>query len=231
MFHNLKRKIRNTFIAGLLVTIPIAFTFFILNFLFKKLDSTLSPAFTNMLIYFGVSISPEFRIPGVGVVITALIIFLVGVLATNIFGRELVKLGEMIVEKIPVVRSIYTGTKQVAQTILDADIETFSKVVMVEFPRKGLWALGFITCANRGEIQQKTGSEVLNVFVPTTPNPTSGFLVFVPNDQIIELSMTIEEGIKFAISGGIVAPYYQKPGDEKNVKVQSIKNLKSSAEI
>ena len=213
------------------MTIPIAFTFFILNFLFNKLDNALSPAFTSTLIYFGVPISPSFRIPGVGVIITILIIFLIGVLATNIFGRELVKLGEMIVEKIPVVRSIYTGTKQVAQTVLDADIETFSKVVMVEFPRKGLWALGFITCENKGEIQYKTGAEIINVFVPTTPNPTSGFLVFAPKDQIIELTMTIEEGLKFAISGGSVAPPYLPSDNERKIEVQSMGNLKSSKEV
>ena len=172
MFSNLKRSIRNIFIAGLLVTIPIAFTFFILNFLFKKLDSTLSPIFTQILITFGAPITSDFRIPGVGVIMTLLVIFLVGVFATNIFGRELVRLGEKILAKIPVVRSVYTGTKQVVQTILDAEIETFRKVVMIEFPRKGLWALGFITCENKGEIQQITSEEILNVFVPTTPNPT-----------------------------------------------------------
>lgn len=159
---------------------------------------------------------------------TVAIIFLIGALATNIFGRELVKLGEKILNKIPVVRSIYTGTKQVVQTILDAQIETFSKVVMVEFPRKGLWAIGFITCENRGEIQHLTGQEVLNVFVPTTPNPTSGFLVFAPKDQIIELSMTIEEGLKFAISGGIVSPSYP-PSDQETVEVQSIKAVKKAS--
>ena len=195
------------------------------------LDSALSPVFTRILIFFGASISPDFRIPGIGVMMTILIIFFVGVLATNIFGRELVKLGEKIVEKIPVVRSIYTGTKQVAQTILDAEIETFSKVVMLEFPRKGLWALGFITCENKGEIQYKTGEKILNVFVPTTPNPTSGFLVFVPKTQIIELNMTIEEGLKFAISGGIVAPPHLESEDQNKIEIQSMNDLKSSAEV
>ena len=230
MFNNLKRNIRNTFIAGLLVTIPIAFTFFILNFLFNKLDSTLSPVFTKTLITFGVPITPDFRIPGVGVIMTLIIIFLVGVLTTNIFGRELVRLGEKILAKIPFVRSVYTGTKQVVQTVLDADAETFSSVVMIEFPRKGLWALGFITCENKGEVQQKTGEEILNVFVPTTPNPTSGFLVFAPKDQIIELTMTIEEGLKFAISGGIVAPPYP-PDAQEPIEVQSMKDLKNVTKL
>ena len=230
MFIELKRNIRNTFIAGLLVTIPIAFTFFILNFLFKKLDSALSPVFTQILITFGVPITPDFRLPGVGVIMTLVIILLVGIFTTNIFGRELVRLGEKILAKIPVVRSIYTGTKQVVQTILDAEVETFSSVVMVEFPRKGLWALGFITCENKGEIQQKTGEEILNVFVPTTPNPTSGFLVFVPKHQVIVLTMTIEEGLKFAISGGIVAPQYPSEG-QGAIEVQSMEGLKEATKV
>ncbi|MFQ5717698.1 MAG: DUF502 domain-containing protein, partial [Nitrospinales bacterium] len=113
MLAKLKRRMRNIFITGLLVTIPIAFTFFILNFLFNKLDSALSPSFTKVLIYWGVPVSENFRIPGVGVFMTVAIIFLVGLLATNIFGKKLVHLGEKIVEKIPVVRNIYTCTKQV----------------------------------------------------------------------------------------------------------------------
>ena len=230
MFTNLKRNIRNTFIAGLLVTIPVVFTFFILNFLFKKLDSALSPVFTQILIAIGIPITSNFRIPGVGVIMTLVIIFLAGVFATNIFGREFVRLGEKILAKIPVVRSVYIGTKQVVQTILDAEIETFSKVVMIEFPREGLWALGFITCENKGEIQQKTGGEILNVFVPTTPNPTSGFLVFASKDQVIDLSMTIEEGLKFAISGGIVAPPYPPEGQEQ-IEVQSMKDLKKVTKV
>jgi uncharacterized membrane protein len=206
LFPKLKKRLRNIFIAGLLVTIPIAFTYFILNFLFKKLDNALSPYFTKFLMLLGTPVTEGFRLPGVGVFMTVVIIFLVGLFTTNIFGKKLVQIGEKILARIPIVRSIYTGTKQVATTVLDADIETFNEVVLVEFPRKGLHALGFITCENRGEIQHKIAAEVVNVFVPTTPNPTSGFLVFASRDQIIPLSMTIEEGLKFAISGGIVAP-------------------------
>jgi uncharacterized membrane protein len=187
---------------------PLAFTFFILNFLFKKLDNALSPYFTKFLITFGTPVAENFRLPGVGVFMTAVIIFLVGLFTTNIFGKKLVQLGEKILARIPIVRSIYTGTKQVVTTILDADIETFNEVVLIEFPRKGLFALGFVTCENKGEIQHKIDDDVVNVFVPTTPNPTSGFLVFSPRNQIIPLSMSIEDGLKFAISGGIVSPPY-----------------------
>ncbi|MFQ5673939.1 MAG: DUF502 domain-containing protein [Nitrospinales bacterium] len=228
MFIKIKHRIRNVFIAGLLVTIPIAFTFFILNFLFKNLDRALSPAFTKMLIFFGVPIQESFRIPGVGVMMTLIIIFLVGVFTTNIFGKKLVHLGERILQKIPVVRSIYTGTKQVVSTIVDADIETFSKVVLVEFPRKELFAIGFITCENKGEVQARTEEDVVNVFVPTTPNPTSGFLVFASRDQIIELSMSIEEGVKYVVSGGIVSPPF--PGG-KEIDIRAVKQPKDIKDL
>lgn len=213
MIAKLKRRMRNVFIAGLLVTIPIAFTFFILNFLFNKLDRAVSPSFTKVLIYWGVPVAENFRIPGVGIFMTVTIIFLIGLLATNIFGKKLVHLGEKIVEKIPVVRNIYTGTKQVISALVDADIETFSQVVLVEFPRKGIHAIGFVTRETQGEIQAKTDEDMVNVFVPTTPNPTSGFLVFIPKDETVKLSMTIEEAIKYVISGGIVSPPFPE-GDE-----------------
>lgn len=228
MLSKLKRRLRNYFIAGLLVTIPIAFTFFILNFLFKNLDRALSPAFTRMLIFFGAPIAESFRIPGVGVFMTVAIIFLVGLFTTNIFGKKLIHLGEKIVQKIPVVRNIYTGTKQVVTTIVDANIETFSQVVLLEFPRKGIFAIGFITCENRGEIQAKMDEDIVNVFVPTTPNPTSGFLIFSPRNQVTELSMSIEDGIKYVISGGIVAPPYP---EGKTIDVKDIKDLKDIRDI
>ena len=225
MLIRLKRRIRNIFIAGLLVTIPIAFTFFLLNFLFKNLDRALSPLFTKTLIFVGVPVEESFRIPGVGVVMTLIIIFLVGVFTTNIFGKKLVHYGENILQKIPVVRSIYTGTKQEVSTIVDADIETFNQVVLVEFPRRDLFAIGFITCENKGEVQAQIEENVVYVFIPTTPNPASGFLVFVPNDQVIELSLTFEEVIKYVVSGGIVSPPFPKDNE------LSIKTVKGPEDI
>ena len=229
MLTGIKRHIRNVFITGLLVTLPIAFTFFILNFLFENLDNALSPAFTKALIYIGIPIKTDFRIPGVGVAMTLFFIFLVGVFATNIFGKQLVSLGERIVEKIPVVRSVYAGTKQVLTTILDADIKAFSQVVLVEFPRKGTYALGLITSETKGEVQAKTEADVLNVFVPTTPNPTSGFLVFVPKEDVVKLSMSVEDGLKFVISGGLLVPPYPPKG--KSIDMQSVKNPEFQKDI
>jgi len=203
-----KRRVRNIFITGLLVTLPIAFTIFILNFLFKTLDNWLSPSITKLLILAGAPILEDFRVPGLGVAATVFIIFLVGVLTKNIFGAKLVQLGEMIVEKIPIVRNIYTGAKQVVTTIAHTDTNAFNRVVLIEFPRKGIHAMGFVTSETKGEVQALTEGDVVSVFVPTTPNPTSGFLVFLPQNDIIDLTMSVEDGIKLIISCGIVTPKF-----------------------
>ena len=203
-----KRRVRNIFITGLLVTLPIAFTIFILNFLFKTLDNWLSPSITKLLILAGAPILEDFRVPGLGVAATVFIIFLVGVLTKNIFGAKLVQLGEMIVEKIPIVRNIYTGAKQVVTTIAHTDTNAFNRVVLIEFPRKGIHAMGFVTSETKGEVQALTDGDVVSVFVPTTPNPTSALLVFLPQNDIIDLTMSVEDGIKLIISCGIVTPKF-----------------------
>jgi uncharacterized membrane protein len=200
----LKRRIRNVFITGLLITLPIALTYFILQFLFKNLDA-LSPVFTKILIDLGAPIPEGYRIPALGLVITLLIVLAVGWFTTNFFGKRLIHLGESIVERIPYVRRIYKGSKQVVQSIAHADTSAFRKVVLLEFPRRGMLAIGFVTGESRGEVQEYTREDVLNVFVPTMPNPTSGFLVFAPPEELTEVDMSIEDGIKYVVSGGIVS--------------------------
>jgi len=199
----IKRRIRNIFITGLLITLPIAITFFILKFLFNNLDA-LSPVFTDLLIQAGAPIPEGFRIPFLGFLMTFLIILLVGFLTTNIVGKQVVHLGENLVEKIPFVRRIYSGTKQVVVAFANADADSFKKVVLIEFPRKGVHAIGFVTGEAGREIRQHTSAKYINVFIPTTPNPTSGFLVFAPPEEVQEIAMSIEDGVKYVISGGIV---------------------------
>ena len=189
----------------MLITLPIALTWFILQFLLKNFDA-LSPVFTRMLIQLGAPIPEGFRIPFLGLVVTLLIVLAVGWLTTNFFGKKLFELGELMIEKIPFVRRIYKGSKQVVSSIAEADTSTFRKVVLIEFPRRGLLAIGFVTGESRGEVQRITRENMLNVFVPTMPNPTSGFLIFSPPEELTEVSMTIEEGIKYVVSGGIVTP-------------------------
>ena len=203
MFTKLNPRIRNVFITGLLITLPIALTYFILQFLFKNLDA-LSPVFTKVLIDLGAPIPEGYRIPALGLVITLLIVLAVGWFTTNFFGKRMILLGENIVGKIPFVRRIYKGSKQVVQSIAHADTRAFRKVVLIEFPRRGMLAIGFVTGEARGEVQKNTCDDVLNVFVPTMPNPTSGFLVFAPPEELTEIDMSIEDGVKYVVSGGIV---------------------------
>ncbi|MBN4079795.1 DUF502 domain-containing protein [bacterium AH-315-C08] len=218
MFKKLQRRIRNVFITGLLITLPIALTYFILQFLFKNLDA-LSPVFTQILIDLGAPIPEGYRIPALGLVITLLIVLAVGWFTTNFFGKRLIHLGEKIVGKIPFVRRIYKGSKQVVQSIAHADTRAFRKVVLIEFPRRGMLAIGFVTGEARGEVQENTCEDVLNVFVPTMPNPTSGFLVFAPPEELTEIDMSIEDGVKYVVSGGIVTTEGLKISEAKDIKI------------
>jgi uncharacterized membrane protein len=214
----LQRRFRNVFITGLLITLPIALTYFILQFLFKNLDA-LSPVFTKILINLGAPIPEGYRIPALGLVITLLIVLTVGWFTTNFFGKRLILMGENIVGRIPFVRRIYKGSKQVVQSIAHADTRAFRKVVLIEFPRRGMLAIGFVTGEARGEVQENTFDDVLNVFVPTMPNPTSGFLVFAPPEELTEVDMTIEDGVKYVVSGGIVTTEGLKIIEAKDIKI------------
>ena len=205
MLKNFNRRLRNVFLTGFLVTLPIALTVFILNFLFKSLDA-LSPIFTHWLIVLGAPLPEGYRVPFLGVIMTFTIVFFVGALTTNIFGNKLLQFWEGVVEKIPFVRRIYKGTKQVVSSFVTMDTKSFTKVVLIEFPRKGAHAIAFVTGKTRGELQRLTSDNHINIFIPTTPNPTSGFVIFTDPSEVIELDMTIEEGIKYVISGGIVTP-------------------------
>ena len=217
MLKNLNRRLRNIFLAGLLIALPISITIFILSFLFRSLD-TLSPVFTHWLILLGAPLPQGYQIPFLGVIMTFVIVFLVGAVTTNIFGKKILHLWEEIIEKIPFVRRIYKGTKQVVSSFATMDTTSFTKVILIEFPRKGAHAIGFITGKTRGEIKHFTSNKHLKIFVPTTPNPTSGFIIFAEPNEFIELDMTIEEGIKFVISGGIVSPEQIK----KSIKDSSV---------
>ena len=219
MFKNFQRRIRNVFITGLLITLPIALTWFILQFLLNNFDA-LSPVFTNILVQLGAPIPEGYRIPFLGLVVTLLIVLIVGWLTTNFFGKKVFQIGELLIEKIPFVRRIYKGSKQVVSSIAEADTSAFRKVVLIEFPRRGLLAIGFVTGESRGEVQELTRENMLNVFVPTMPNPTSGFLIFSPLEELTEVSMTIEEGIKYVVSGGLVTPPVLKIIEAKGLKIE-----------
>ena len=194
------RPIRGYLITGLIVWLPIWVTLLVIGFIVDILDGTLSLLPT--------AYQPDtllgFHIPGLGVVVSVLVVFLTGIFATNIIGRHLVGLGESILARIPLVSSIYHATKQVLESVFKSGSDSFRRVLLVEYPRKGLWSVAFQTGSANKEIVGHTGEEMITIFVPTTPNPTSGFLMMLPASEAIELEMSIDEALKFVISLGVV---------------------------
>jgi uncharacterized membrane protein len=147
----------------------------------------------------------QVHIPGLGLIFVVILVLAVGLLTKNIVGRKIVRLGENIVERIPLVRILYAGVKQLLETIFLQKTDAFKRVGLVEYPRRGTYVIGFITGESKGEIQDKTDKNMMNVFIPTTPNPTSGFYILIPEDEVVMLNMTVEDAFKLIISGGIVS--------------------------
>ena len=196
-------RLRNYFLAGILVTAPIAITLYFAWSMVDYVDSRVTsvlPERYNPSTYLHVAI------PGLGVVILVLGLTLVGFLTANFLGRMMLRLGEGVVTRMPVIRNIYSALKQIFETVLSNRAQSFSEVVLVEFPRREMWTLGLVVGPAYAEVSQKTGADMFNVFVPTTPNPTSGYLVFVPRSQMMKLEMSVEDCLKMIISGGIVTP-------------------------
>ncbi|MBI3091610.1 MAG: DUF502 domain-containing protein [Candidatus Tectomicrobia bacterium] len=209
MTKNFRAKVRRIFLAGLLVTLPATFTVWVFAFLFGRLDNLLAPYVKQGLTYLAMNGFPWAKgisIPGVGIIATFFIVFFIGLFTTSYFGRKIVTLGESIVHRIPYIRGTYLAAKQFLVAITMSDRTTIRQVVMIEYPRRGVWTLGFLTWEGGDEVQDKTEDYMVHVLLPTTPNPTSGWLVLVPKSEVVPLSMTVEEGIKLIISGGIVTP-------------------------
>ena len=203
VFMKLGAKIRAYFFTGILVTAPVAITLYMAYKFIVWIDRLVNQILPPQ--YKFDEILP-FTIPGDGLVVLVLALILVGMFAAGFLGKFFLRLGEWIVYKVPLISSIYSVLKQIFETFFSTKTQAFSKVVMLEYPRKGIWILGFVSSELRGEVKEKFAEEMLNVFIPTTPNPTSGFLIFVPKKDTIELDMKVEEGIKFVISGGLVEP-------------------------
>lgn len=205
VFMKLGAKIRAYFFTGILVTAPVAITFYIayklIFFIDRSVNKMIPPQLRERI-----DEQLPFSIPGLGVMLLVLLLILIGMFAAGFLGKFFLKLGEWIVYKMPFISSVYSLLKQVFETFLSNKNQAFSKVVLLEYPRKGIWILGFVSTETTGEVAGKVNDKMLNVFIPTTPNPTSGFLIFVPKKDTIELNMTVEEGIKFVISGGLVDP-------------------------
>ena len=199
----LMARLRAYFLTGVIVTAPISITIFLVWQFISFLDERVQA-------FLPVRYNPEtylpFSVPGLGLLITLAALTFVGWLAAGLAGRTLVRLGERLLSRMPVVRSVYSTLKQIFETVLAQSSRSFREVVLIEYPRRGIGAIGFVTGPTRGEVQERADDELVNVFLPTTPNPTSGFLLFVPKKDLVHLDMSIEEGIKMVISGGIVTP-------------------------
>lgn len=200
------KRLRRYIVAGILVWLPIGVTIFLLRVLVRLLDRSmlLIPEQYRPEQYLG------FAIPGLGIVLTVLVLLITGVLAANIVGRSMVNLWESVLHRIPVVRTVYSGAKNFAEIVFSDSSQSFKKVLLIEYPRKGLYSLAFQTSSELGEVQGRTGEDVVCTFVPTTPNPTSGFIIIVPRRDVVELDMDIDEALKMIISLGVVVPKWRK---------------------
>ena len=200
------KRIRRYLVAGILVWAPLAVTYLLLKFAVNIMDRTLLliPAQYRPEHLLGVNI------PGLGIILAIVVLFLTGLLAANFVGRAFVGSWEGLMDRIPFVRAVYSAAKNFAEMVFSDSSQSFKKVLLIQYPRKGLYSLAFQTATELGEVQGRTGEEVVCCFVPTTPNPTSGFIIIVPKKDITELDMEVDEALKMIISLGVVVPKWNK---------------------
>ncbi|MBI4949634.1 MAG: DUF502 domain-containing protein [Deltaproteobacteria bacterium] len=198
----MKKGLRAYFIAGLLVVVPLYITVYVLSLIVSFMDGV----FLLMPSSFHPDNFLPVHVPGLGIIVTLVLVLLVGVIATNFFGKRLLGIGEKVLLKIPVLRIVYNATKQFMETFFTKEHQGFRRVVLIEFPRAGLYSIGFVTSRPSGEIKEKVGDEMISVFIPTTPNPTTGFFILVSEKDVITLSMRVEDAFKIIMTGGMVFP-------------------------
>jgi len=211
---NLARALRRYLVAGLLIWLPLGVTYLALGFLLDAVD--------RLLVLLPERYQPDtllgFHVPGFGALLALLLLLVTGLLVANFVGRELVGWWEDLLNRIPGVRTIYSGVKGLTETLVSGSGASFRKVALIQYPRQGVWSVGFITASGIPEIDAKSGRKLVCVFVPTTPNPTSGFIVMVPEDELIELEMGTDAAMKMIVTLGVVAPTpAAKPVTERDV--------------
>ncbi len=204
--YNLKKSVRRRLVAGLLVVLPVFVTFFVIKFVFNLLGGILSPVVTKTLILMGYVPGnirfDDFIITSFALVLTFVLLYFIGVFATNVIGKFMLNFFEGVLHKTPIINNIYKSSKKLIELVSLPGRKAFKRVVIVEFPRAGMKVISFVT----GGIKCNDGAELTSVFIPTTPNPTSGFLIYLPEKDIVETNMTIEEGMKLIVSGSILVP-------------------------
>ena len=201
-------RLRGYLLAGVLVTAPLGVTVLLAWWIITFIDERITPLIPAQ--YNPESYLP-FSLPGLGLVVLVIFLTLIGALTAGFLGRWVIHTGERVLNRMPVIRSIYSAVKQIFETVLAQQSNAFREAVLVEYPRRGIWAIGFITGTTKGEVQNLTEETTVNIFLPTTPNPTSGFLLFIPREDVIPLDMSVEEAVKMVISGGIVTPPDRRP--------------------
>ena len=225
-------RIRNYFLTGLIVTAPIGITIALALWVINWIDGKIVPLIPQ-------GFNPQFlfqdyvgiHIPGIGLVVVLVGLTLIGFVAAGLVGRVMVRTGETLLNRMPVIRSVYGALKQIFETVLRSSSRSFREVALIEYPRRGIWAIGFITTKTTGEVQNDIMEDVVNVFLPTTPNPTSGFLLFVPRKDLIVLDMNVEEAIKMIVSAGIITPPDRRREEVRAVPLVSAENLAGGKEI
>jgi uncharacterized membrane protein len=190
------------FITGLLIWIPLAITLWVLKLVVDVLDQSLPllPAQLHTENWLG------FHVPGLGAILTLLIVLATGIFATNFFGAQLVRLWHEVLHRIPVVNSIYSSVKQISDTLFSSSGQAFRKALLVQWPHQGMWTIGFLTGTPGGDVRRHIPEDCVSVYVPTTPNPTGGYFVIVPRKDVVELDMSVDEALKYIISMGVVPP-------------------------
>ncbi len=192
--------LKKYFFTGLLILVPLAITLWVLNLIVTTMDQTL------LLLPASIRNEAPFNIPGMGVILTLAIVLVVGILGRNFIGKHLVVWWEVLLARIPIVSTIYSSVKQVSDTLFSPSGQAFRKAVLVEFPRQGVWAVGFVVGSPGAPLQRPLTGEHASVYVPTAPNPTSGYILIVPIGQIVDLDISVDEALKFVVSMGVVAP-------------------------
>ena len=202
----IKGTIKKNIIAGLLVTVPVSLTYIVLKFVITRIDALVVPVVSKIIGEKAMENFNGYFVPGMGFLILIFFIFFIGLLTTNFFGKKLFSFGELVLRKIPIVRVIYITIKKVVDTVSQSNESTFEKMALITYPRAPLKTLGIVVCDTPDSVSKKIEEPSVNVFVPTSPNPTTGFVIAVPIKDVDFLKMTVEEGLKMVISFGVVAP-------------------------
>ena len=198
--------LRGRFLAGMVIAAPIAVTIYVLQFLISFIDNRVKPLLPPLL-------QPEtytnYAIPGFGVLVMIVALTILGAVATNLIGRSVISAADRIMTRLPIVRNVYAAFKQLTEVLANNQQASYDRVVMVEYPKLGSWCIGFVSTNAQGEIRNRLGADYIGVFVPTTPNPTSGFLIYVRATECIDLDMSVEEGAKMILSAGLIVPEHE----------------------